>query len=442
MDRRCLDTASDPHGGKGCNAGGQGSGCRFCGFGDFPSCPTGDTPCGGCHDTEYCTADGTCEPCWRRGRRIAEVEACKKFCLSAGGGMTYMYECDFCERTHCPHGCHRGRCKTGTCPIPGGCPTEHYCQGGKCHKCTHADRHKSGCILCSQRPGECVRRFAPYIRFHPGERFYPDDVTNYLKHIYIGSVTKEERRTSQNCGGLYGCNSPSSITYLVPKTYQWDVTLRQLRDIPSGQYMIPRHEVEASSGADAGRYPSFLRGRKNGAPVYVQWKVRGNEVEYKYNIFHPMNVGKSSGIGYYYGNHFGDWEDVSVLVEDNLISRVYSHAHGSEFRYDWQWSSMPQKNGRPVLYSAKNSHGLHPKTGTHPYKVVLKDDTAGGGHEWDTRDNVRLVSWSYRGRWGGPELFKGGTGALREAPKNILFPDNGVSITTGPTDVGEHFHYL
>ncbi len=37
-DNRCLNSSSDPFKGLGCNAGGQGEACRFCGFEDFPPC--------------------------------------------------------------------------------------------------------------------------------------------------------------------------------------------------------------------------------------------------------------------------------------------------------------------------------------------------------------------------------------------------------------------
>ena len=42
LDSACLDSATDPLGGLGCNAGGMGTQCRFCGFGDFAACPAAD----------------------------------------------------------------------------------------------------------------------------------------------------------------------------------------------------------------------------------------------------------------------------------------------------------------------------------------------------------------------------------------------------------------
>jgi len=38
-DSRCLSAGTDQWGGLGCNAGGQGQICRFCGFAHFPPCP-------------------------------------------------------------------------------------------------------------------------------------------------------------------------------------------------------------------------------------------------------------------------------------------------------------------------------------------------------------------------------------------------------------------
>ena len=37
-DYRCLNPANDPWSGLGCNAGGQGIACRFCGFDNYPPC--------------------------------------------------------------------------------------------------------------------------------------------------------------------------------------------------------------------------------------------------------------------------------------------------------------------------------------------------------------------------------------------------------------------
>jgi len=39
LDVRCHAPWTDPWGGMGCNAGGQGQQYRFCGFGPFPPCP-------------------------------------------------------------------------------------------------------------------------------------------------------------------------------------------------------------------------------------------------------------------------------------------------------------------------------------------------------------------------------------------------------------------
>lgn len=39
MDELCNTPWNDPHGGLGCNAGGKGDVCRFCGFAHFPACP-------------------------------------------------------------------------------------------------------------------------------------------------------------------------------------------------------------------------------------------------------------------------------------------------------------------------------------------------------------------------------------------------------------------
>ena len=54
-DARCLEPWNDPHGGMGCNAGGKGQACRFCGFGLFASitCPSASPACSGQSDDSF-----------------------------------------------------------------------------------------------------------------------------------------------------------------------------------------------------------------------------------------------------------------------------------------------------------------------------------------------------------------------------------------------------
>ena len=64
LDRLCNDPSTDPEGGRGCNAGGAGQLCRFCGFGDFAPCPTTD-PTEGLHDVlvDHITDAIACPTC-------------------------------------------------------------------------------------------------------------------------------------------------------------------------------------------------------------------------------------------------------------------------------------------------------------------------------------------------------------------------------------------
>ena len=62
-DVSCSDPYSPSHnGGLGCNAGGKGQNCRFCGFGDFDACPDRGTMVNGAAGTINELADGTGQP--------------------------------------------------------------------------------------------------------------------------------------------------------------------------------------------------------------------------------------------------------------------------------------------------------------------------------------------------------------------------------------------
>ena len=69
-------------------------------------------------------------------------------------------------------------------------------------------------------------------------------------------------------------------------------------------------------------------------------------------------------------------------------------------------------DGRPIVYSAINSHASYPWAGKQSRGIELPDDnTADGGVEWDSRQNAvnlgeklyprKGMEWlQYSGRWG------------------------------------------
>jgi hypothetical protein len=57
------------------------------------------------------------------------------------------------------------------------------------------------------------------------------------------------------------------------------------------------------------------------------------------------------------GNHVDDWEKITVHVEDGVLKHVTYNQHNG--RYTLDSSSVPLKDGRPVAYVGKYSHGSY-----------------------------------------------------------------------------------
>jgi hypothetical protein len=118
--------------------------------------------------------------------------------------------------------------------------------------------------------------------------------------------------------------------------------------------------------------------------------------------------------------HEADMEHITVRVEKDLntIYQIYYAAHDGEGKWYGRQTGTGRQDGysvvadgRPIVYSAINSHASYPWAGRWN-RVGLPDDVIStGGLEWDCRQNVVSVGeklyprtnmqWiQYSGRWG------------------------------------------
>lgn len=153
----------------------------------------------------------------------------------------------------------------------------------------------------------------------------------------------------------------------------------------------------------------------------------------------PRLFNKCLGEQQYVGNHIGDWEHVSLYFKNvGTPDRMYVSTHdaGVYYKFDpilnifvyekqetrkgiLQKPKFPTKvymlHGRPLLYSAKGSHGLWSKPGKHRYLTVprLYDET-GNGIPWKTWENLEILDppytvpskWlKFKGRWGNSKSY-------------------------------------
>jgi hypothetical protein len=250
----------------------------------------------------------------------------------------------------------------------------------------------------SERPtiSETVERFAPEVRFHPEERYFPSSVDWFLErsemHLEVAG----------------------------------DADLPTLAHGEVAPAVIPAMNIEGtrSDGDDPSRY--FLQitndaderqtrqGDIGSAETYAHFRKaadgsKGYDIQYWF--FFPYSGPLMGGpVG---GAHEGDWEHITVRLDDDLetVRQVYYAAHDAEGRWV-RPSQMRFKNDtHPVVYIARFGHAAYPRPGLKPRGMLPADHTAGGGVVWKTWQHLQLVAddngsrdgfdWlRYSGRWG------------------------------------------
>ena len=166
-----------------------------------------------------------------------------------------------------------------------------------------------------------------------------------------------------------------------------------------------------------------------GAPVYAF--VGPNYVAYWF--FYPYSspvkaweLGKRRDAA-----HEGDWENVTVDVEDGVPRHIAYFAHGAPVICNWR--DAPQERGHPVVYSAWGSHASYATAGPHP-----PVDSAEAGRRWDSARDLHVLPAAADGarlkQSEDPEVawygYGGGWGRVGKAASAKPLP--GATETTGP----------
>ncbi|XP_056642068.1 uncharacterized protein LOC130448642 [Diorhabda sublineata] len=312
---------------------------------------------------------------------------------------------------------------------------------------------------------DLVKKWSPVIWLSPEEKYFPLNVDDFLKYVYVSDENGETVMPHLN-GKL-----PMYITE---------------------RFNLMTHESVESLLNDS---TSFLHGNSNLNKVSVYAVVHHcstspkseneNRVQRNlennfyfhvtYWIFYPFNLGKDVcvlgrvptlqvfntclGKVKTIGNHVGDWEHMSLsFVGKPIPDKLYIAAHtsGAYYIYNekyriFQLDGTIKKVGprpkfpeiirtqgeHPIVFSANGSHGMWATPGIQEYMKVPKvTDITGYGTPWFTWNNLRIFHLGYEnlpywfnfgGRWGNPKkkclLFKklgiceysdGPTGILRK----------------------------
>lgn len=263
-----------------------------------------------------------------------------------------------------------------------------------------------------------ARDLAPKIYLHPGERFYPSSLEYFFRNVNLTN------RNGQK----------------VPASYQ-KVPLRPTnlakKDEFKSYFLMSNQKLKCDSCID----PAFFRGQKPNkvsVPVYTIFSKKSDTItDIVYFLFYPYNRGKRVCIGIYtdwggcaggystFGHHVGDWEHMTIRLENNRPTKIFlaSHDKGKVFDMHSRNNQATEFRGtHPIVYSAEGSRGLYEKAGRYKYRSAGVGDSlvdyTGKGVAWNTWENLKIYgiyrqsgknvfsgewTWlNYRGRWGNP----------------------------------------
>ncbi|ONI75183.1 hypothetical protein ALI144C_41300 [Actinosynnema sp. ALI-1.44] len=301
---------------------------------------------------------------------------------------------------------------------------------------------------------ELAKKYAPLVVLGKDEKHRPIDATTFIAN----SELRWNRDGGCKDDEVDKHPTPQSLTD--PNRYHRRESAGLGESIPpceqSGREFNTTDPTRPYDNAELGANGYFLDANNdlhdkgtNTAPSYVQY-VDGTDAHkgktgYVYWFFFPWNqwTNPLGGLG---GNHEGDWERVTVIVDDakGPEAIVYTY-HGHECRRPL--TEVDVTEGRLTVYSAVGTHASYP-VGDVKYKNKelppglkdwgkLEDSTSKTGEKWQIWNTLREVErepwWGYAGGWG--EV--GGSAATNQVPIPSVRTDL-EKRQTGPAGPSKH----
>jgi hypothetical protein len=286
-----------------------------------------------------------------------------------------------------------------------------------------------------------ARRFAPVVRLHPDEEYFPSSAEWYLRRVQMRYAIRGRRDRHVLDKGQV---TPTSlVTQVFEDQYSG-------RGYPSEFFLeIPYTAAELSmhpralqvSDLRKRQQPMWRtrRGRLRDAPCYAHTVATRHGTEIQYWFFYPYNGDIAPVVNF---AHEGDWEHVTIRLApgNEVASDVFYAAHEGGRWYPAR--QVVNDAGRPIVYSARYTHASYPTAGTWRLRKVgfiTVNDATAAGSEWDCASNLVLLSqreprWiRYTGRWGelgltpfttgprGPALHEGWDGEDGMRPGGLVF---------------------
>ena len=240
-----------------------------------------------------------------------------------------------------------------------------------------------------------IDTYAPVLEFYPDEQYFPDDPEYILDNASLcrGLVRNEGSFNDQFIENQY-CVGINKLN-IMNQTSSFE--LYKTRRVPQNDRDDFRIWLQIPE--------SLIHGNLERAKPLIHIKPRGVTTEIQFWYFYPFNGPGRVRICIAHceeewlnqnGRHYGDWEMVSLLVDNhthNVIAVGLSqHGNVEWVQYD-RLEKYDKYNGglKPIIYPGYNSHANYAQTGRHYYLAKDKGpitvrifDITGGGERFIT----------------------------------------------------------
>lgn len=248
--------------------------------------------------------------------------------------------------------------------------------------------------------------YAPEVRLHPKEEYFPSSVDWYLKKAF-----------------LFQCKQSFTPACKLVETHPTSSTLGTFSTNDSQNFLAECGILDddfASCLSDNG-LSKVRKGEKSALETPNPPVSYGHVIDcdgytdLQYWLFYPYDKAIGPfGIGWFVSmewSHVGDWEHVTVRIDDEQnVLGVFLSAHGkSESKWYGFDELTKASDTHPIVYSAQGTHANYRNSGKQP-RSKRPDDHTGKGKKWKTWKSMVKVassqiindqSWvTYSGRWG------------------------------------------
>jgi len=241
-----------------------------------------------------------------------------------------------------------------------------------------------------------MEKFAPVIYFHPEEKYFPVSADFMLQNSTLKDFNTEQVIVHPTNRDLYN----------IAEKYSFN-------PMGNGEIILSIDKLIFKGEMPISNVPVYAIKRTINSMIYITYVLL-----FAYNGAYDILGVKEAG------QHPGDIEHYTVELDLNEnLKRVHFGAHGNLEGRTVDAKNVFFENGKIVVYSALNGHGLYPQKG-YAFRIAgLANDYLDSGVRWEPKVeeiygrtnpnfNIDTMGWTvYNGRIGG-ELVKGNTDGI------------------------------